>query len=168
MMSRFASFRLIESRKQRIKKMAITKEKAKKIAQEYQKTNFLNKSRALINCGYSESYANCGLSNKIYENILVMEEINKLQQKEQEKIDYTREKQLERLQEAFELAEKRGNPSAMVAAIREMNEMLGYHRENAPNPEKQAEREKRSKQEAEALRRIARIRTEELARGRTN
>ena len=53
----------------------------------------------------------------------------------------------------------------MVTTIREQNEMLGYHRENAPNPEKEEAKIKRSKEEIEALKRIARQRTAELGSG---
>jgi hypothetical protein len=56
----------------------------------------------------------------------------------------------------------------MVSAVREQNEMLGYHRETAPNPEKEEARTQRTKEELEALRRLARQRTAELAEGRFN
>jgi len=52
--------------------------------------------------------------------------------------------------------------------VREQNEMLGYHREAAPNPEKELARIKRNELELAELRRISRIRTDELARGNLN
>ena len=50
--------------------MAITKEKAERIAQEYSKTGFLSKSEALRKTGYSNNYSKAnGL--KLYENVRV-------------------------------------------------------------------------------------------------
>jgi len=54
------------------------------------------------------------------------------------KVDITREKQLKDLESVKLLASSSNNPSAMVSAIREQNEMLGYHRELAPNLEGEA------------------------------
>ena len=73
--------------------------------------------------------------------------------------------QLNKLNEVFQIAKKQKNPSAMVTAIREQNEMLGYHRENAPKPEKELARRNCEKKEIEELERIARQRTNELSRG---
>jgi len=81
----------------------------------------------------------------------------------------SRTQQLRKLNRAYEIAEQQKNPSAMVSAIREQNEMLGYHRENAPNPEKELLRQKRNEQESEQLRRLVRQRTNELSQqGRWN
>ena len=49
--------------------MAITKEKAQLIASKTVEHNW-NKVQALIASGYTASYAKCGLSSKIYDNIL--------------------------------------------------------------------------------------------------
>jgi len=143
--------------------MAITKEKAQRIAVEYAKTNFLNRERALLNVGYSPKYARAGTSAKLFSNALILSEIAKIQAKEEKKLDVTREKQLKRLKLAYDEAETSENPSAMVSAIREMNEMLGYHRDNAPNPEKEALRKRRTDTETARLRRLVRHRTGELA-----
>ena len=56
----------------------------------------------------------------------------------QRKNKITRTTQLNALEDARNLAKKLNKPSAMVSAIREQNEMLGYHRDNAPNAEKEA------------------------------
>jgi len=55
-----------------------------------------------------------------------------------------------------------------IKADREQNEMLGYHRKNAPNPEKEEAKIQRAKEKVEAFERIAQIRTTELAEGRFN
>jgi len=143
--------------------MAITKEKAIQVARAYAATNFLNRSKALINAGYTENYARGGRSKIVYDNELVKKEIAKLQANEENYLDVSREKQLKRLKLAYDEAEITENPSAMVSAIREMNEMLGYHRDNAPNPEKEALRKRRTDTETARLRRLVRHRTGELA-----
>ena len=74
--------------------------------------------------------------------------------------------QLGKLDRAYDLAEKRNNPSAMVQAAKEQNEMLGFHRELAPNEEKEAKRDKLTKQEQEAIDRIINTRLNELSSGK--
>lgn len=54
----------------------------------------------------------------------------------EEELDLSRAGQHEKLQDAFDLAKTGKNPAAMTSAIREQNEMLGYHRDKAPNQEK--------------------------------
>lgn len=56
-----------------------------------------------------------------------------------EKLGLSREGQHEKLQMALAMAIATANASAMTGAIREQNEMLGYHRDKAPNTEKMAE-----------------------------
>ena len=76
----------------------------------------------------------------------------------------SRTQQLRKLDRAYEIAEQGNNPSAMVAATREQNEMLGYHRETAPNPEKELLRQARlTAEERELAREVARIRTRQEA-----
>ena len=81
----------------------------------------------------------------------------------QRKTNISRTTQLASLIAAKDLAESLNNPSAIVSAIREMNEMLGYHRENAPNPEREAARKRRFEAELGEIRRLVRIRTAELS-----
>lgn len=52
------------------------------------------------------------------------------------KLDLSRQAQHEKLERAFKIAEDGKNPSAMATVIREQNEMLGYHRDKAPNTER--------------------------------
>jgi hypothetical protein len=85
----------------------------------------------------------------------------------QRKNKITRTTQLNALEDAKKLAEKLNNPSAMVSAIREQNEMLGYHRENAPNTEKEAMRRKIEDDERKELEKAAKERSEELSKKRT-
>ncbi len=81
-------------------------------------------------------------------------------------LNITRTTQLNALNIAQAIAKKQNNPSAMVSAIREQNEMLGYHRELAPNTEKEAEKAaKMTDEEREFARIAARMRGNELAEG---
>ena len=54
-------------------------------------------------------------------------------------------------------------PSAVVSAIREQNDMLGYHRESAPNMEKEQQRKDILETELHELERLCRERTAELS-----
>ena len=78
----------------------------------------------------------------------------------------SRTQQLRKLDRAYEIAQENNNPSAMVSAIREQNEMLGYHREAAPNPEAEAARKQRLDAETQAMRELARARIAVVAGGR--
>ena len=75
-----------------------------------------------------------------------------------EKLQITRERQLTKLDQAAAIALLQNNPSAMVSAIREQNDMLGYHREAAPNPEAEAAWKQRLDEETQALREQAKER----------
>jgi len=105
------------------------------------------------------SAAICRLLKKVncsaYLEALKNEKDSELQRKNK----ITRTTQLNALTKAKELAERLNNPSAMVSAIREQNDMLGYHREAAPNPEAEAARKQRLDEETQALREQARKRT---------
>ena len=77
----------------------------------------------------------------------------------------TRTTQLNVLNDVIALAERQHNPSAMVSAIREQNEMLGYHRQSAPNPEAEAARKQRLDEETQAMREQAKLRVISIAAG---
>jgi phage terminase small subunit len=51
------------------------------------------------------------------------------------KMDVSREKQLERLLSAYDMAVAQKNPQAVRSLLAEINVMQGYQRENAPNQE---------------------------------
>lgn len=81
---------------------------------------------------------------------------------------FTREKQLKDLELAKKIAQGKLDSSGMVSATREQNEMLGFHRELAPNAEREAARravldtEKRKVAE-----KVAKLRTDEESGERT-
>lgn len=75
--------------------------------------------------------------------------------------------QLNKLNDTYELAKIQKNPSAMTSAVREQNEMLGYHREKGLNPEKEAsKRAAMSKEDQKVSAEAAKIRTADEARER--
>jgi len=76
----------------------------------------------------------------------------------------SRTQQIRKLDRAYEMAEQQKNPSAMVSATREQNDMLGYHRETAPNPEKEAAKRAKSEQEGKLFDEFVRQRTEEASK----
>ena len=101
-------------------------------------------------------------------NTKVMDYLEALKDNDDRKTNISRTFQLKKLDRAYEIAESHGNPSAMVSAIREQNEMLGFHRDNAPNPEAEAKRKARLDDETAILRAFARRRTGDLAMGGDN
>ena len=103
-----------------------------------EKFNAYNKAGFKAKTTKGASAAICRLLKKVncaaYLEALKSEKDSELQRKNK----ITRTTQLNALEDAIRLAEKLNKPSAMVSAIREQNEMLGYHRDNAPNTERQA------------------------------
>jgi len=79
-------------------------------------------------------------------------------------IGISRSMQMNALNEAYAVAKRQGQAASMVAAIREQNEMLGYHRELAPNAEKEAAIRQSMGEEQRALAAAAAaLRAEQLA-----
>jgi hypothetical protein len=115
----------------------ITEDKARIIAAEYIH-NKGDKVQTLLNCGYSQSYAKGSNGKKVFENVLIRAEIDRLQAKTELRTDISREKQLLDLEKVKTPEMLKKNPTAYVSAVREQNEMLGYHREKGLNPEKEA------------------------------
>ena len=109
------------------------------------------------------SAAVCRLLKKVSCSAYLEALKNKRDTELQRKNKITRTTQLNALEDAKKLAEKLNNPSAMVSAIREQNEMMGYHRESAPNLEAEAARKQRLDEETQAIREQARQRTETIS-----
>ena len=125
----------------------------------YEKAGFNGKTKGSVNTVVSRMLNNvdCGA----YFDALKAEKDIKLQRV----TNISRTTQLNALERARDLAEKLKNPSAMVSAIREQNEMLGYHRDKAPNAEKEALKRARLDKEgqkvAELTLRMAKLRVDE-------
>ena len=115
--------------------MALTPEKVERIAQEYQKTGFLNKSKALINAGYKESYANCGRRDAVYKNTQVIQAIDRLRTKIVAKVEITAEYLLNNLKSLVE-NNKEKRPEIACKAIDMLNKYKGlYQADNAQRTE---------------------------------
>lgn len=117
-----------------------------------------------------ETAARCGwrLLNKC-ENVLAYYEALKAERDKniERTQNITRTTQIKSLNETYELAKTLKNPSAMVSALREINEMMGYHRENAPNAEREAAKRARMTKEEEKLHEAAaKLRTDQEAQER--
>lgn len=126
-------------------------------------SNGRKQEQAMIDVGYTKNYASsyCGV---MWDNTSLIAAIARIDAKTEEKLDLSRAGQHEKLQDAYNIAEKAKNPAAMTGAIREQNEMLGFHRDKAPNQEKVDEILARMTDEEIATRRIvAKMRTDALA-----
>jgi len=81
-----------------------------------------------------------------------------LMAEDRRKTGITRTLQLNRLDFLYDLAVEQGNTVAAKGVIAEQNEMLGYHREAAPNLEAEAAWKQRLDEETQALREQAKER----------
>lgn len=86
-----------------------------------------------------------------------------IETEKQRKISISRGLQLTRLDMLFRMAVDQRNVTAAKGVISEQNEMLGYHRENAPNQEREQARRAIKEFEAEELRKLCVARTGALA-----
>ena len=117
----------------------------------------------MIDVEYSPAYAKsyCG---KLWDNPRLKAAIARIDAKTAAKLDLSREGQHKKLDMALAMAIATENASAMTSAIREQNEMLGYHRDKAPNAEKVAEmREHMDAEEIARRQGQAKRRTDELS-----
>jgi len=94
-------------------------------------------------------------------NKKVMAYFDALRAEDDRKTSISRTMQLNRLNFLYELAVKQKNVTAGKAVIAEQNEMLGYHRETAPNLEREAAQKAMEAKEAEKLAELAHQRTED-------
>ena len=92
--------------------------------------------QAMIQVGYSKAYAKsyCGV---MWDDKRIIDAIAHQDAKTAVKLDLSRAKQHAKLEQAQAMAIETHSPSAMVSAIREQNEMLGYHRDKSPNQERE-------------------------------
>jgi len=138
-------------------------EKAKAIAAEYILNGF-DKRKALLKCGYSESYINTSRGLAIFNNEWVKSEIDRQQAKIELKTDFTVEyvrKEMIALLEDCKAAEDRTNRKGAVELMARHKSMLSDNL-NTTDVSKQAELAKMSDEEREELKRIANIRLTEM------
>ncbi len=138
------------------------------IALEYT-SNGRDKAQGMRTIGYAESSCKSGKAvGCVYGNVRVKAAIARIDKKTAKVLDLSRKGQHEKLERALKIAEDGKNPSAMASVIREQNEMLGYHRDKAPNTERQAQIRDRMEQEEYEYRQVFTVsRCKQLARPAT-
>lgn len=102
-------------------------------------------------------------STLLTQNKRTMAYMDALKANADRKTNISRTMQLNRLNKLYELAVKQENVTAGTSVIREQNEMLGYHRDTAPNPEREQARSRLIESEIAALSRMASTRTAALS-----
>jgi len=122
-----------------------------------------NKTETLRIVGYKPSYYLGGRSDRaVWGNVRVIAAIKAIDDEFAAEMDLTRKAQYRRL---LDIIDNTQLDTVKVSALRELNEMLGYHREAAPNKEKeQALAARMSKEDRELATLAARLRTEQEAR----
>jgi len=100
----------------------ITQEKAERIAQEYAKVGYKDKTSPLLAIGYSKSYAQT-LGHKLYNNIKVIEAIKRIDKTVSRKTGITIGYVVENLRDIAETF-KADQPAVAVRAL----ELLGKHK----------------------------------------
>lgn len=123
-------------------------------------SNGRKQEQAMIEVGYADAYAKsyCG---KMWDNTSLIAAIKRIDDKIVDEMDLSRKAQYQRLLDVYD---DTSTDSVKVSALREINEMLGYHRDKAPNQEKVAEiRARMSDEELALYTELAKIRTDRLA-----
>lgn len=114
----------------------------------------------MVKVGYTPAYARsyCG---RMWANAQLLTAIRRIDDKIVDEMDLSRKAQYQRLLDIYETTKI---DSVKVSCLREMNEMLGYHRDKAPNAEKVAElRERMDSEELISRQNHAKSRTDELS-----
>ena len=117
----------------------LSKEKANLIASNYM-TNGLKKVQALLDAGYSTSYANCKRGLSLYDNVMVKEAISKIQARNTASTEMTVEKVQDMYKDAYDMAVTTKQASSMVSAVTGIARLYGMDKDASLD-----------KQEAEAI-----------------
>ncbi len=129
-----------------------------KIAEVFCGEGKRNKAETLRIVGYADSYCDNRGTGIVYTNDRVRAAIARIDDKIVAEMDLSRKAQYQRL---LDIYENTNSDSVKVACLREMNEMLGFHREKAPNAEKLEElRERMSAEDVEYRKAYAKSRTD--------
>ena len=127
--------------------------------------SYNNAHRAALRAGYTKTTAKVE-SCKFLDNPRIKKAISHKQVNIASVLDISRKKQYERINEAYEMAKELKMPSAMTSAAREINEMAGFHRELAPNAEReQARQAMEDVEKVKLAEKMAKERTQELSEG---
>lgn len=125
-----------------------------------------DRGNAYINAGYkarTREQAQINASHLLTNNYKVIEYFECLRDEDDRKFNISRAMQLNRLDVLYNMAVEQKNVSAGASVIREQNEMLGFHREQAPNLEKEQVKKELVEQERKELERLAEARMGELS-----
>ena len=126
-----------------------------------------NGTQSAKKAGYSMKTAN-EQAARLLANVSIKEAIAVYKAGIAVKLELTREAQHKKLQQALQMAIETKSAAAMTSAIREQNEMLGYHRDKAPNTEREAARLARMTDEERKLAELAaKLRTEAESKVKT-
>lgn len=117
-------------------------------------SNGRKKGKAMRDTGYSDATSKNGTRIKgVCDNVRVKAKIKAIDDKTADKLDFSREGQLKKLQTVAE--DKKAPHASVVSAIRAQNSMLGYDQEKAPNEEAESQRRARITSEDKELAEIA-------------
>lgn len=105
----------------------LSQEKAQAIAREYC-TNGHNEVNALTAVGYKKNYAERA-GKKLFNNVQVIDEIKRIEAKTNIKVEWTMEQSHKELAEVGRLALEQNKLNDVISAIRERNELAGYHKQ---------------------------------------
>ena len=114
---------------------------------------------------YKKIYPDCGTSvrqaaSRLLNKVDIKAEITRQMDNKDKIRDYSRTTQQQRLLDIAD--DSTASHTVKVSALRELNDMLGYHRDKAPNAEReQAIRQKMTDEELVLHQEIARLRTQQ-------
>lgn len=126
-----------------------------------------DRGEAYVNAGYkakTREQAQINASRLLTKNDKCIAYFEALKANDDRNTNISRSMQLNRLNTLFTLALEQKNVSAASGVIREQNEMLGFHRESAPNVEKEQAKRDLIDSERIELERLAEARTTELSK----
>jgi len=106
----------------------LTVDKAKAIARSYC-SNGHDKGKALLDNGYSESYAKSGAREETYNTLQVKQAIADIEAELSAECTWTAKESEKTLKEAITLAKQQRQPTAITGAVAALNKMLGLDKE---------------------------------------
>lgn len=143
----------------------IAKEKIKAIATEYIANGFKPVEALVVGGGYNRKYA-MNYHKKIWTNVELLAEIDRLQAKTAIKAEISRDDVINDL-----IAIKQSSTSSAndkIRALSLISDVCGFKRENAPNKEREALLRKVESMEATELREYIKHRNDRLGKGLVN
>lgn len=131
----------------------------------------VERGKAYIDAGYTAKtlqQAQINASRLLTKNDKVIVYFEALKANDDRNTNISRTMQLNRLNALYDMAITQKNVPAANSVVREMNEMLGYHREAAPNLEKEQAKKAILETEERELEQLSKVRTVKLSEHRTH